>query len=546
MKFPAVVFLSLAVITSCGINVPPSGNAAVELRGSSLVTADVLLKQGSRLLTDDDVAVVYQLRAAEIAWQYLDTDGGSIRDIDELSDSQQHALRIIQSATERVARNFVGEKSAPEKEFSYGGVSYRVSSEIRVEPGIWSLGSFQSAMPAAKVRHSLCANWHTEPGVGVPCAPKWKRPDAPEMQRFVTDRGYLEPITLVMNFRSPAKPGASRRVSIAGYDPTYRSRVNLGRTEYPLAADFTAPIVEQTHDINEFAIALTGLVHPGVLDSRLILVESYDPQRIPVLLVHGLNSHPRMWRNVLNDIRADPKLRGKYQFIFYYYPTAWPIIYASMRLREDLHAFQKTVGPMKKMVLVGHSMGGLLSQMQVIDPERKIWDAQFGKDAYHYFSKIPADSLVRRSTLFSPNSEIGREIYICTPHRGSGLADLSLTAWFIKLVKLPSAITSAFIDLPGNLIERGQLTSVAGLSPSNPLYKALDEIPIRVPYNSIVGDRGRGNTPNSSDGVVPYWSSHLAGAQSELIVPAGHGAFNHPQAIHELRRILLLNAGISD
>jgi len=60
----------------------------------------------------------------------------------------------------------------------------------------------------------------------------------------------------------------------------------------------------------------------------------------------------------------------------------------------------------------------------------------------------------------------------------------------------------------------------------------------RIPYHSIIGDRGRGDTPNSSDGVVPYWSSHLDGAESEQIVPSGHPAHRDPQAIAEMVRIL--------
>jgi hypothetical protein len=49
---------------------------------------------------------------------------------------------------------------------------------------------------------------------------------------------------------------------------------------------------------------------------------------------------------------------------------------------------------------------------------------------------------------------------------------------------------------------------------------------------------GRGDSPNSSDGVVPYWSSHLNGAESEHIVPSDHGAHQNPQAIAEVMRIL--------
>jgi hypothetical protein len=41
-----------------------------------------------------------------------------------------------------------------------------------------------------------------------------------------------------------------------------------------------------------------------------------------------------------------------------------------------------------------------------------------------------------------------------------------------------------------------------------------------------------------SDGVVPYASSHLEGANSELIVRSGHNAFNNPEARSEVIRVL--------
>jgi hypothetical protein len=59
--------------------------------------------------------------------------------------------------------------------------------------------------------------------------------------------------------------------------------------------------------------------------------------------------------------------------------------------------------------------------------------------------------------------------------------------------------------------------------------------------HSIIGDRGRGDTPDSSDGVVPYWSSHLDGARSERIVPSGHPAHQNKQGMEEVDRILRLN-----
>lgn len=541
-SFPLALATAL-ILGSCGLTVPPPQKV---LHGTTLATADALLKAANSAQTDRNAAAAYQMRAAEIVWQHLDTDGGKIQDTQSLPPEQQHALRILKSSTEGVAKNFIGEKQAIEKSFTFGGFSYRVRADLADKVGVRPLAQLESAEPAHLIKHTLCQHWHTKDGAGAPFAPKWQRPIDPKTQRFVSNRSYLDPITGVLNFDPASRVGSPRSASLTGYDPTYVSQIRLGKTDYPLAADFTAPIVAQTSDINELKIALTGLVYPGVVDSKLFMLEPFDPERIPVLLVHGLGSHPRMWKNVVNDLRADPKLRGKYQFIVFYYPTGWPISYSAMRLREELAAYQNQFHPQQKMVVIGHSMGGLLAQMQVIEPQHRIWKAQFGNNATRLLNEISPKHLLRRVSIFDASAHISRTIFICTPHRGSRLADLSLTGLFIKILKIPTTITSALIDIPGNLTERGRLTSVAGLSPLNPLYKALDSIPIQVPHHSIIGDRGKGNSPASSDGVVPYWSSHLSSAQSEKLVPAAHGAFDDPQAILELRRILLLNGGIPD
>ena len=539
--------LATGLLASCGTLRPLADSPTALLQDGSLANADALLRRSTHLTAAPEAAAVYTLRAAEIAWSHLDTNGGSVRDTAALPEEQRHALRILATATENLAPRFMGSNYQPEKTFSYQGYTYRVNASRVKKTGAYPLAKLLSARPAREVPRKLCLNWHTEDGVGAPFAPHWSTPSAPGMRRFISSsRGYLEPITGVLSFDGPARPGAARSATLVGYDPTAVSRIRLGGTEYPLAADFTAPIVEQTQDIHELTLALLGLIHPGSLDAKLILLEPYDPQRIPVLLVHGLNSHPRMWKDVINDLRADPQLRGRYQFMIFYYPTAWPISYSAMRLREELAALEQQVGTPKKMVLIGHSMGGLLSRLQVISPGRAICNAVLGKQAAELERKLPAKHPGRRMMFYSANPDIGREIYICTPHRGSGLADLSLTNLFIKLISLPTTITSAIIDIPANLVQPSRFTSVKGLSPSNPLFKALDQVPIQVPHHSIIGDRGKGDTPNSSDGVVPYWSSHLDSAQSEAIVPDSHGAYDHPQAIRELRRILLLHAGVRD
>ncbi len=94
-------------------------------------------------------------------------------------------------------------------------------------------------------------------------------------------------------------------------------------------------------------------------------------------------------------------------------------------------------------------------------------------------------------------------------------------------------------ELRAELAEQ-DLTSVKGLSPHNPALLALAQALVDrcVPYHLIEGDRGLGGGMNGSDGVVPFRSSHLEGAESELVVPADHAAFTHPLAVLEIKRIL--------
>ena len=83
------------------------------------------------------------------------------------------------------------------------------------------------------------------------------------------------------------------------------------------------------------------------------------------------------------------------------------------------------------------------------------------------------------------------------------------------------------------------------LSLNNRFVKIMNTLPFArsIPYHLIIGDRGRGDTPNSSDGVVAYWSSHLDPAKSERIVPSNHVANQKPQGIAEVARILKQHIG---
>src|SRR6516162_2595259 len=91
---------------------------------------------------------------------------------------------------------------------------------------------------------------------------------------------------------------------------------------------------------------------------------------------------------------------GRYQFWAFSYATGNPISYSALRLREDLAFAQKQFGLNQGIILIGHSMGGILSRMQVTNSGRTIWDEVFGPRAQELYSQGPADSRAKQALIF--------------------------------------------------------------------------------------------------------------------------------------------------
>jgi len=363
---------------------------------------------------------------------------------------------------------------------------------------------------------------------------------------FLPRAGLAVPVTAVVTIAPDRSQAANvQDVTLSLYNPSGRETAEIGDTQRPLAADLAAP---SGYYPNPLLAGLYAMMRPGSYQERagLYMLEPYDPDRIPVVFIHGLLSIPQMWRPTISAIQADPELRGRFQFWVFAYPTGDPIVLSAFRLRESLARVYQFYPETKGMILIGHSMGGLLARLQSVNSGRVLWDGVFRDDADRLYTTLPSDSLVKKALIFDSNSRVKRIVFICVPHRGSYLATNWVGAIGISLIRLPSAIISrAELVLLGPILKnigfKRLPTGINGLSPRSPLLRSLDTLPIGAPYYSIIGDRGRGDTPNSSDGVVPYWSSHLAGAQSELIVPGPHGSFALPPTIAELKRILRLH-----
>lgn len=419
-----------------------------------------------------------------------------------------------------------------------GGRTY----QLRYQPGngqdIWSPDEFTSLVLADTVPSKIIKRRNTKQGIGGELV--GVRKETPRAQ-FAPWVGITAPVTATLDFR-----GADAVLALR--DPSEHPAARVNGTTRQLAADFSAPLAyypSPNETISGLMAAMRGSDYMAV--TGLYQLQPYEPHRIPIIFVHGLISTARMWRNVINEIETDPTLRGRFQCWVFNYPTGNPVTYSALRFREELEKAEQRYGFPHGFVLVGHSMGGIVSRMQAVTLDQAAWERGAPGVIGKLTQGMKTDDLVYRATLFNANPHIRREIFICTPHRGSELALGSLGEIGMRLISLPLTVTSGIsqsvIATLGSFSgEAGQIpNSVSSLSPKNPTLKVIDQAPLRVPHHSIIGDRGKGDTPHSSDGVVPYWSSHLADAKSEKIVPGPHGSCELPETIDELKRILHLH-----
>jgi pimeloyl-ACP methyl ester carboxylesterase len=408
------------------------------------------------------------------------------------------------------------------------------------DPDVWAPDYFTSFELPSTIKEKLIKKENIQEGVGG--ALVGVRSVTPR-ENFAPFRGVAAPVTATLDFKGNEATLALRR-------PAKEPEAKVEGTVRPLAADFSAPIGYYQPPGNLLLLGLMG----GFRSSRymdktgLYFLQPYDPDRIPVVFVHGLFSSPFDWVQTINGLQADPEIRKHYQFWVFGYPTGNPILYSALRLREELARVDQLYPNHRPYVVIGHSMGGILTHAQVTTLTRAMWEKALGETAKSIFRQNSSDSLIIRAITFQANPRIKRVVFICTPHRGADMASGGLGRFAISLITLPATLTTTLNDslTSGDLV---QLTgsskrlpnSVWGLKPSNPGLPVLNGARMTVPYHSIIGDRGKGDSPNSSDGVVAYWSSHLDGAQSEVIVPGPHGACELPQTIAELDRILRLH-----
>lgn len=519
---------------------PPGSYCAARFfseRDACLSAAESQYIAGQQAEDDCNPACIdYYFAAATLMWPDHEADyvPGAMTDDDRPSELYRASVRSFIESAVRFGR-FNRQQ----------GVVLASGRLVRVsyQGFVWQPDDFSTFMPVGSYESHRLSNRYACSGVGVPFVVLTTNPPRHPFARI--DQPFAATALLAPN----ANCGGG--FALTFFDPL---RTTTTATGQPIARDLTAPIAyAATHGTDGW---LDDFLQANSTDPLigLHMREPFQAGKIPIVLVHGLASDPLTWAQLENDLRAQPEIFARYQFWIYRYDTGDPFLSSAARLRKDLVTLRQVYDPMRcdpalsRMVLIGHSMGGLVSKLQVTYSGDILWQAA----ATQPFNTIVTDpttrSLLAASFFFQPSNDITRVIYIATPHRGSSQATRCVGRISSALVKdRPEAVArhaQLVRDNPCAFrpeLQRGIPTSIDLLEPDSVVLQATDRLPYRngVALHSIIGDDRWTPIQGASDGVVAVSSARLGGGQSELVVDAKHTeAQRVPETVREVICIL--------
>ncbi len=333
--------------------------------------------------------------------------------------------------------------------------------------------------------------------------------------------------------------------------------VDVRGRRLPLETDQSATIAYGTELAGYWRHDLRGLFQGknAARSNGLVLPRPYQRGRIPIVLVHGTASSPTYWAELLNVLNIDPAIRDRYQFWLFIYTTGNPIAYSAATLRRELEGLLLRLDPngedaaLSKMILIGHSQGGLLIKMlgMTMDAD-EVLSSYTGKDLDQVGLDEEDQEMVRDLFDIKPSPFVERMIFISTPHRGSFLAQSWFARTLARMIAVPGDLFRVADKLrksmPEEKMPKGMKhrvsTSLDNMNPNSPFVAQLLEAKIdsRIKLHSIISIGDAKKPEGADDGVVTYESAHLDGVESELLVPSGHSSQSHPRTLLEIRRIL--------
>lgn len=527
-------------------------------------TAELALLHARKLASNKPSdAVAMNLMAASLAYDYLfGTD--QLEPADAITPSYRFMADIYNMAVTRLVVN-QAKKENPWVD-QYGveimSTSYDLSINRKAR-GLWEPNLFDQLIATNDLQVRGIENEYFSKGLGAPMVGIVNNPQSKsEFGKYFPLKGAAFPVTAVVDFKPINKVEGiwKRKVELTFYDSVQTENTIINATKIPLEADYTTPLGVLLSKIQDPDYGLGAMLdnEKYMPRSGIHMLDPYHPKKIPVVLVHGLMSSPGTWVHMFNDLKGDPRIRQNYQFWFFIYPTGLPIIYSASLLRKDLLEIRDTFDPtdsnqnFDEMVIVGHSMGGLLTRLMVQNSESYYWDNIFTVGPDEVSLSESDKEFLQNIMFFETVPFIKRAVFVSTPHRGSKLADKWLGKIGAGFVSLPTNVKGieeniikdkSELAIDPKAFMRRVPNGIDLLSPSAPFILTLQKVPVNtnIPYHSIIGVRKAKTGPGSTDGIVSYASSHIDFAVSEKLVPSGHYAHKHPVAIAEVKRILNLH-----
>lgn len=428
----------------------------------------------------------------------------------------------------------------------------------------WSPCDFNQLVPVGEYSSPELSHQYRSNGLGVPLV---------VIRRSATTEGFLQreqpfAATVVLRPTAPiddeltgaGPPTLPFRLEF--YNPLHAAAATPGEptpchSPVPIARDLTAPLAYRTRNADQRW--LQAFLRPGAGGSGdgLFMIEPYQRGKIPVVFVHGLLSDPQTWTDMANELRAQPDLVEGCQLWGFHYDTGEPFFESAAVLRRQLRQIRAVYDPqgtdpaMAQMVLVGHSLGGLVSKLQVVHSGDQLWNSVAGRPLSQIHTREQTRARLAAALFFDPNPNISRVIFIGTPHQGSNLASRTLGRLGSALVEPPAQTEQRHRQLiddnPGVFSEelvRRFPTSIDLLEPDSPLLRATAKLPFRdgVAFHSVCGVIDKPGIGGPTDGVVPLHSARLIGACSEKRVDSFHTRLTRsPATVHEVTRILRLH-----
>lgn len=498
--------------------------------------------QGAR---HDRAAIQAWVRCAMDAYRALDADDVTVRDA---------ASALATECTTGFLLRHTG--GAPHT-FSQGATTFgAMTLDVELRGLSPTLQPPLSAILADRVPLQLYGGErHVQPGFGVPLAVLTPRCTQAPLCQLLPPEGVFRGVTAWIEGDRPDRP------HLVFGNPLTTPALIRGRHAYPLAIDTSAPYAWGAQKSKLNRLGILGLFGGKEVGRRagLYLLEDYDPHKQPLIMIHGLGSSPLAWARLSNAVWGDPDLRRRFQVWHLVYRTNAPLLVTRRRVETYLDDAWRTLDPegddpaRSGVVLIGHSLGGVVARMLSVDSGDLLWNAAFLTPAGSLVGDSDDLQTVEQTFLFNTYPGVQRAIFIAAPHRGSP----TTTRWFGRLARVivgrripeiqalrrvarqnPKAVRPEL----RRIYQRGAVNSISTLEGAQPVRLAGEALmPIAgIPFHTIAGSLpGR---PTPTDGVVPLQSAYLAGAASTLVVQSGHDVQQNPEAIQEVLRILRLEA----